>query len=132
MTLDKPCKDSWRAKNKDGYHVLAYKIWGFYLEHRYLYSKEYGNLSPEEEVRHLCNNSWCIEITHLSKGTHKENMQDSLKEGPFNSYLNSDIVNEIRDLAEYDKWSATKISEYLHIPRRTVSHIINYDTWKHV
>lgn len=77
-----PCKESLRAKNKDG-HILCYKPkYGYHYYHRYLYAKHHGiDLKSTEIVRHLCNNPGCVEIQHLAIGTQKDNMQDAMKAG---------------------------------------------------
>ena len=50
----------------DGYHYL----------HRYMYAQQYGNIASEDIIRHICDNSLCINPEHLLKGTHSDNVQD--------------------------------------------------------
>lgn len=80
------------TKNKNG--CLEYKGYrnehgygqfrdnrGLHRVHRVVYKELVGELDTKEEVMHLCDNPACSEITHLRKGTHKENMADmSLKD----------------------------------------------------
>jgi hypothetical protein len=44
--------------------------------HRAVYEKEYGLIKKGLEVMHSCDNPACINIDHLSIGTHADNMQD--------------------------------------------------------
>ena len=51
-----------------GVHVVAYE-------------SAYGPLSKGEVVRHTCDNRACFEITHLIKGSQKENVHDAINRG---------------------------------------------------
>lgn len=53
----------------NGYHVLA---------HRFVYSMAHGILKTTDVIRHSCDNPPCIELTHLVKGTHQDNKNDSV------------------------------------------------------
>jgi hypothetical protein len=48
--------------------------------HKYSYELHKGNIDIGFEVMHLCNNKLCINPDHLKKGTHKENMQQAIKD----------------------------------------------------
>ena len=51
---------------------------------RVLYEKKYGNIPKGMVLRHLCNNSWCVNVNHLKVGTKKENAQDMIDCGRTN------------------------------------------------
>lgn len=48
---------------------------------RVLYEKKYGKIPKGMVLRHLCNNSWCVNVEHLKVGTQKENSQDMINCG---------------------------------------------------
>lgn len=48
-----------------------------YILHRWIFLLNNGFLPPL--VRHICNNSRCINISHLAAGTSKDNSHDMVK-----------------------------------------------------
>lgn len=54
------------------------KRWG---GHRLMYHLFYGEFDPDLHVRHSCDNTLCMNPTHLELGTHTENMQDKIRRG---------------------------------------------------
>lgn len=49
--------------------------------HRQRYCEYYGYVLLEGEVvRHLCGNPWCLEVSHLIKGTIQDNNIDTVKQ----------------------------------------------------
>jgi len=75
-TKSKPCIEAEGHKNKKGYVYL-----NSMLVHRTAWIKAHGYIPAGMEVRHLCHNKGCIEITHLALGTSKENKADSIRDG---------------------------------------------------
>jgi DNA-binding XRE family transcriptional regulator len=132
MIVEQPCKYSWRTRNKDGYYGLAPKYHdGYYYLHRKLYA-EHHNIDlrgSKLEVRHLCNNPSCIELTHLQLGTHKENMYDAIKIGNHISdktrILSNEDVDEIRRLYKRTSLTQKEISEKFGVTRQHITSIIN-------
>lgn len=49
--------------------------------HRVSYYIANGKLTEGLVVRHLCNNTGCVNPRHLSEGTQKENIQDKIRSG---------------------------------------------------
>lgn len=49
--------------------------------HRAIYSLLHGEVPPDIEVMHSCDNRGCINPHHLSLGTHLDNMQDAAAKG---------------------------------------------------
>ena len=54
------------------------KVW--YI-HRYVYTKWCEELPAGHVVMHKCDNPLCINIEHLTHGTHKDNNDDKVKKG---------------------------------------------------
>ena len=61
--------------DKDGYVRIRYKGKHDRL-FRVLYQQKYGQIPKGVVLRHLCNNTWCVNVEHLKIGTQKENCQD--------------------------------------------------------
>ena len=131
-----PCQDHWRAKDKFGYHRVHPNYFdGYRLLHRYRYAKYYRvDLTPEEVIRHRCNNAWCIEITHLIKGTQKDNLRDTYStETPFSgAKLTREKALEIRKLYGTTNLSQRKIGEMYGVAESTISRIVNGQFWRKV
>ena len=49
--------------------------------HRWAYAYHYGEIPPDMDVAHLCDNPRCVRPDHLALQTRKENVQHSLKQG---------------------------------------------------
>jgi hypothetical protein len=47
-----------------------------YLMHRVVYELRHRRLTSNDVIMHSCDNPQCINIDHLSIGTHKDNMVD--------------------------------------------------------
>jgi len=45
-------------------------------EHRYVYERKYGPIPKGKVVRHLCGNSRCANVKHLTVGTQRQNLYD--------------------------------------------------------
>lgn len=73
------CRFGYGSSYSSGKYIKAHR-------HAYILSK--GNIPKELEVMHSCDNPSCVRPEHLSLGTHRENMQDSLLRGRRPKYLN--------------------------------------------
>lgn len=49
--------------------------------HRWSYRQFCGAIPPGMEVRHLCNNTHCVNPDHLALGSHQDNMRDMATAG---------------------------------------------------
>ena len=74
----------WRGNIlKTGYGQI--KVFGkMYSTHRFSYELHKGTIPNNLEVMHLCNNKLCINPDHLKTGTHKENIQQAIRDGLLN------------------------------------------------
>ncbi len=130
----KSCKNSARSQNKAGYHH-----YGSSLEHRHVYATHYNVvLTTKDVIRHTCDNTWCVEITHLLIGTQKDNMQDRKDRGTFNegvrngkSYLTEEGAQDIIDMHD-EGYSYKEIMNEFGMPYVTIHNIISGHTWKHL
>lgn len=68
------CRDS------DGYVRIRYNGKHDRL-FRVLYQQKYRTIPKGMVLRHLCNNTWCVNINHLKIGTQKDNSQDMVNSG---------------------------------------------------
>lgn len=69
--------------------------------HRYAYQVTSGEVltNPKIQVRHSCDNRLCVRPSHLSLGTHDDNMLDMHSRRRFhNNKLTSDDVQYIRSV----------------------------------
>jgi S-adenosylmethionine synthetase len=131
MELEKPCKESDHGyKQPNGYYQFSGRVGGERQVTRYIYKKFIGPLEKDEEIRHICNNRGCIEITHLTKGSHKDNMHDQIRTGNFNRQkLTIDQVKEIRKEYRRGKKTMAEIGKEYGVKANQISRIINYERW---
>ncbi len=140
------CSEWNQLTNAAGYGVLnVHKK--KYLAHRFSYFIHRGIEAPADlVVRHLCHNSRCVAINHLSLGTHKENTQDSIRDGrmtfehlknlknknrgiPFKkghrpkNALNENIVKNIKLLLKNKELTPKKIANIVGVKKYTVQRI---------
>ena len=75
-----PC-DIWESyRLPDGYGRLT--VGGQkYLAHRLIWEQEHGAIPEGLVVMHSCDVPSCINIEHLSIGTHTDNMRDAVAKG---------------------------------------------------
>jgi hypothetical protein len=111
-----------RADNKEWYvHRLV-----FYNKHGYL----------PEVVRHKCDDTTCIEETHLLSGSHADNVADCVAKGRNNigtrngrnTSITEDDVRAIRASTE----TYGVLSARYNISRGGISNIKHRRNWKHV
>lgn len=72
------------STTRAGYGQLARREGGVavhYYAHRLAFEVSFGEIGDSLEVCHTCDNPSCFNPSHLFVGTHKENMQDSVKKG---------------------------------------------------
>lgn len=57
--------------------------WSF--AHRISYQEHYGDIDPNQQVLHSCDNPACVNPEHLHEGTHQENMDEMVERGRWHS-----------------------------------------------
>lgn len=103
--------------------------------HRYIFYKYCTELGEGEIVRHLCNNSKCINPDHLEKGTHKDNAMDRILAGnqPVGSQIHTAKLNEDQVILIFiSNKSAKELSEEYGVSVSTIYSIKKGKTWRHV
>jgi len=79
----KGCWEWQGSRTKAGYgQIKVFKK--MMSSHRYSYQLYKGAIKDGLEVMHMCNNKICINPCHLTLGTHKENIQQAIKDGLLN------------------------------------------------
>lgn len=104
------------------------------LTHRLSWAIAYGPLNDEEKVIHKCDNPPCVRPTHLTKGTHSENMKDMVAKGrnivPSKKLAPTQVL-EIRKLAKAG-FTYVKIGHRFGIDRSQICRIVNRVYWTSV
>lgn len=68
----------WQAyRHRQGYGMF-YIDGKYHLAHRWMYKEWYGVDPGDLDVLHACDNPCCCNPTHLSLGTHQENMRQMM------------------------------------------------------
>jgi predicted XRE-type DNA-binding protein len=84
---------------------------------------------------HSCDNPACVNINHLSKGTHADNVADKVAKGRgisgqrhYKAKLTDDQIREIRasDMNQYE------LAKLYGVSQPTVSEIQNRKVWAHI
>jgi hypothetical protein len=93
-------------------------------------------LTPAQLVLHSCDNGLCLEISHLSEGTHKKNAEDMVARGRCNPGISAALteqdVRDIRELLSTRGALRYRIAEQYGVCRNTINNIANGKTWRHV
>jgi len=106
--------------------------------HRVSFILEYGNIPDGLVVRHRCDNTLCVNPSHLLLGTQLENIQDmvdrgraSRRKGSQNpaAKISESIAAEIRALFTGARGDIRRLSERFKISETTVSRVVNNKTW---
>lgn len=86
-------------------------------------------------VMHSCDNPRCVNPAHLSIGTQRDNVLDSIRKGRYNVFghqkLNAEQVREIRALS-LTGMLQKDIAAKFGVARNTVSGIVNRKSWDHL
>lgn len=126
-----PCIESKYAPNKFGYCRVRYGTGSGrkprVFHHRLVFALYHG-LDPytfEGVVMHACDNPRCINIEHLSLGTHKANTLDMLKKGRCTSArLTPDDVTYLREHFEPGKGAAAYWAARYNVSRNHIYKVL--------
>lgn len=122
--------------NDDGYGSLKHR-YKTPLAHRVSYELHHGPIESTDIIRHTCDNPPCVNPNHLVKGTVSDNVNDKISRGRMkvgeqtrSSKLTESEVLEIRKIGR--SLPQRMIAERFGVARRTISHVLNRDHWKHI
>lgn len=121
---------------KDGDYPQIVRDGKYSLAHRAVFEIFHGPIPEGMLVRHTCNNTICINPTHLILGTQWDNMQDKIKAGrqPRGSQIPGAKLNE--ETVYYIKFVSTETNEELaskyEVNTSTINNARINKTWKHV
>lgn len=65
------CWEWQKSCNSAGYGQIT-ENGVYWTTHRYAYVCEYGDLKPDDVVRHMCHNTRCCNPAHLKKKVHSK------------------------------------------------------------
>lgn len=99
------------------------------LAHRFSWELTNGELSPDLDVCHHCDNPNCVNPSHLFLGTHKDNMNDRDKKGRFPHKLTADDVQAIRDRYAVGDIFQKDLGRLFGISQTQVWAIVRYRNW---
>jgi len=122
-------------KGKEAKGGGGYPCWRLHGQtvgvHRVACERKHGPLAPNQQARHLCHNTLCINGDHVVPGTQTENMQDSAKAGRRPHKLTVAVVRAIKRACAAGVPQTTTARKY-GIAQGDVSHIANGHYWAHV
>ena len=104
--------------------------------HRFAWEQANGRrVPPGMVVMHRCDNPRCVNPDHLSIGSQRQNIHDSIRKGRYNVFgiqkLNAEQVREIRRRASAGELQKS-IAGAFGIARNTVSGIVQRKSWAHL
>lgn len=128
------------ARNPDGYG--SFGIGGRAVgAHRVAWEIENGRIPAGMHILHSCDNPQCVRPSHLSLGTHADNMADCKAKGRgrvpigencVRAKLTADQVVEIYTRALSDGQTWEQIAAEFGVARSTVGAIARGANWRHV
>lgn len=133
------CLEYTGARDGDGYGMVSVEG-RQYRANRLAW--EIANSVPPPRgmvVRHRCDNPPCFDASHLILGTYGDNARDREERGRGSdrrgekcptARLTWTQVREIRDLFKAGRFSHNSIASRFGVSRKTVSKIVNNQTWK--
>ena len=136
-----PPIDCWRWQGSFygvGYGKVSFGQKQMYA-HRLAWELAHGSEIPNGvQIRHTCDNRWCVNPGHLVDGSFYDNMQDAIERdrfrhtsGHWNARLSVEQVRQIRELGAAGIRHET-IAENFGVCRSAVTNIINRKSWRQV
>jgi hypothetical protein len=136
--LDKPCKICVSHHSTKRGCVIIRKGNKRTNLHRAIYEENFGDLGPNEVVRHKCDEPSCCEITHLEKGTTQDNINDKVSRDRQTkgvlvntAILSEEDVKEIK-IALIRGSSRVTLSKIYNVSPLTIRDIEIGKSWKHI
>jgi len=131
------------ALSTEGYGRVYWEKTRYNIAHRVAYQIAFDDIPEKMLVLHKCDNTLCVNPSHLFLGTHQDNMNDMKAKGRargasdqegednFAAKLSREIVIRIRFLYS-SKLSVAEISRRTGVPYSNVWCIVHRKTWKHI
>jgi len=120
----------------------------WFTAHILVWEMTNGPVPEGMEVCHSCDNSWCIQISHLYVATHQQNVRDMVSRGRHflqrnpngavkgsrhgRSKLKEEQVLEIRKLYDSGKYKQIDLALMFSIHKQTVNNIVRRQKWTHI
>lgn len=133
-----------RAKDKSGYGHITHKG-KMHVTHRFVWTLYHGPLSEDLVVRHKCDNRSCCNLEHLTIGTHRDNVRDSIERkrhhfgfpdlrgvNSSGAKLNDKQVIEIRKKYSTGSYTFKSLSEQYPVSAQMISDIVKRKNWTHL
>lgn len=107
--------------------------------HRFAYEQHHGvTLTKDQIIRHACDNPPCINVDHLSVGTHADNTRDKVERGRQCrgsgiglSVLKEEDITPIRARIATGESMQTIANDY-GVSHTAISRIKRGITWRHI
>src|ERR1700747_44240 len=130
----------WEGKlDRQGYGLISVRShnWGF--AHRAAWFLHHG-VWPAGVIMHACDVRNCVNIEHLSEGTHADNVVDAIRKGRMDnrgekhgmSKLTDAQAREIRDRYAAGGVSQEQLGREYGVAQATVSYVCRRLRWRHV
>lgn len=117
--------------DKDGYPKFKRNNTSYYM-HRYVYEENFGEIPKGLIVRHMCDNTSCINPKHLILGTNKDNSEDMVMRKRSSTGVkngqNKLSETEVIEIKNSDL-SQMKLSKTYSVSQKTIWDIKNKFTW---
>lgn len=119
----------WNAALSHGYGVFG--TGSERQAHRIMWTQLHGEIGEGMVVMHSCDNPKCCNPSHLSLGTHADNMRDMSIKNRGTTKLTTEDILEIRRLGAEGHRPAYAAKLY-NISPDAVAHIVARRTHKHI
>ena len=118
--------------NTDGYPKLNRKVngvWNANIKgHRYVYEQVNGVIPEGHVVRHICDNTLCLNPAHLLVGTATDNMRDRVNRGRSSNNFPREHLELVKEL----RLKGLSQQEVANILKCSQAHISKIETGKYV
>jgi hypothetical protein len=106
----------------------------YFFAHAIICEAKMGSRIPKGMVtRHLCSNKLCVEASHLTWGTRRENALDAIAHGELVCKLNAPAAAEIRRQLEqnHSREVVAALAEKYGVSVKTVKGLQHNRQWLH-
>ncbi len=126
-------------KDKHGYGLVMGRV-KYTFAHRVAYMIFKGNIPANMGILHSCDNTSCVNPSHLRAGNQQDNVNDMIKRNRSVKLLGEKAPchklteYQVREIREKHKQgiSQKSLSLLYHMHQSSISTIVNYKQWKHI